>query len=239
MNENLQSWLRQDELGSVIPPYRPTHDFPPPYVDRGQRRIANLPLTDGVLIQMKTRRWFGWVIPGWLRREDALKLYELAWFARYDILELGSFHGLSTAVIARATRNSPTPQPIESIDLDPACTHATHHNLKRLGLHTQVTLRTADAVTAVEGYAAAQRQFGFVFVDHSHAYEPVYNVCRVLDRIVAPGGFCLFHDYNDVRNADPEDKDYGVYQAVVDGLNMDAFAFYGIFGCCGLYRRTA
>ncbi|MEZ4837503.1 MAG: class I SAM-dependent methyltransferase, partial [Caldilineaceae bacterium] len=105
-------------------------------------------------------------------------------------------------------------------------------------LHRQVTCRTADAVAAAEAYATAQRQFGFVFVDHSHAYEPVYGVCRVLDQIIAPGGFCLFHDYNDIRNADPEDKEYGVYQAVVDGLNLDAFEFYGIFGCCGLYRRA-
>ncbi|MEZ4639087.1 MAG: hypothetical protein R2856_29675 [Caldilineaceae bacterium] len=28
MNPNPQSWLRQEELGSVIPPYCPTYDFP-------------------------------------------------------------------------------------------------------------------------------------------------------------------------------------------------------------------
>ncbi len=238
MNANSQSWLPQDKLGSVIPAYAPTYDFPAPYIDKEHRRIANLPLTDGVLIQMKTRRWFGWVIPGWLRREDALKLYELAHFAQGQILELGSFHGLSTAILARATRNAASPESVVSIDLDPACTHATRHNLKRLGVHAEVTAHTANAVTAVEAYVVEQRQFALAFIDHSHAYEPVYKVCRVLDRLIQPGGFCLFHDFNDLRNADPEDKEYGVYQAVIDGLNMGLFEFYGIFGCCGLYRRV-
>ena len=45
-------------------------------------------------------------IEGWLWREDALKLYEMAYFARGNILELGCYHGLSTALLALALRNA-------------------------------------------------------------------------------------------------------------------------------------
>jgi SAM-dependent methyltransferase len=225
-----------EALGSRMPAYAPTYDFALPFIDRAHGDIAGYPLLDGTLIQMKNRRWLGRTIPGWLRREDALKLYELGYFARGDVLELGSYHGLSTAILARAARNSPNPKHVESVDRDPARTKAARKNLGRLGLLSQVTARSADAAMAVREHAANQRQFGLVFIDHSHAYGPVYEVCQALDRVVAPGGFCLFHDFNDSRNRDPHDDDYRVFQAVRDGLNPQRFEFYGIYGCTGLYR---
>jgi hypothetical protein len=94
-------------------------------------------------------------------------------------------------------------------------------------------------VAAVREHAANRRRFAFVFIDHSHAYAPVYEVCKALDLIVAPGGFCLFHDFNDSRNRDPRDTEYAVYQAVGDGLDKQRFGFYGVYGCAGLYRETS
>lgn len=239
MNAHPESWLPLEALGSRTPPYAPTYDFPPPYIDRAHEEIANYPRLDDTLIQMKNRRWFGRAIPGWLRREDALKLYEMAYFARGDVLELGTYHGLSTAILARAARNSPIPKQVESIDLNPARTKAASRNLDSLGLLAQVTARSADAVLAVREHAANRRQFAFVFIDHSHAYAPVYEVCQALDLIVAPGGFCLFHDFNDGRNRDPNDHDYAVFQAVKDGLDKQRFEFCGIYGCTALYRETS
>lgn len=237
MNKHPQSWLPLEELGSHIPPYLPTYDFTPPFIDRTQRSIADSPRQDGSLIQMKNRRWFGKLIPGWLRPEDALKLYEMAYFADGDLLELGSFHGLSTAILAQACRNSQVPKRLHSIDLDPTCTTATQNNLRALGLQKFVTTRSLDATLAVREFAQSGTQFAFVFVDHSHAYAPVFEVCQSLEQILLPGGFCLFHDFNDIRNRDVLDVDYGVCQAVQDGLESDAFEFYGIYGCTGLYRR--
>lgn len=239
MSAHPESWLPLESLGSRMPPYAPTYDFPPPFIDGAHREIAGYPLLDDALIQVKNRRWLGRVIPGWLRRDDALKLYELAYFARGDVLELGTYHGLSAAILARAARNSPIPKRVETIDLNPARTKAASRNLRSLGLLAQVTARSAEAVLAVREHAANRRQFAFVFVDHSHAYAPVYEVCRALDLIVAPGGFCLFHDFNDSRNRDPKNEDYSVFQAVGDGLDKRRFEFYGIYGCSGLYRETS
>ena len=185
---------------------------------------------------MKTRRWFGRVIPGWLHREDALKLYELSYFARGDVLELGSFKGLSAAILARAARNSPVAKHIETIELKEKRAKAVRRNLASLGLLDLVTARSGDATVAVKELAANGRQFDFVFIDHSHAYAPVFDVCQVLGQVVAPGGFCLFHDFNDSRNRDPNDEEYAVFQAVDEGLDKQRFEFYGIYGCSGLYR---
>ncbi len=237
LQQNLQSWLPVERLGEETPPYQPTWPFPPPFVDPTQQAIARLPLPDGALIQLKDRRWFGRVIPGWLRQADALKLYEMAFFAPGEILELGSFYGLSTTILALACRNAPQPKGIISVDLDPACTQATQATLRRGGLARFVTTLTRDGTSAVQEFAEQQRRFAFVFVDHSHAYTPVYEVCQRLHQILLPGGFCLFHDYNDIRNQDVQDEEYGVFQAVQDGLERDAFEFYGIYGCTGLYRR--
>ena len=237
MNAHPQSWLSLENLGSSIPPYCPTYDYPPPFIDRTHRGIAQSPLKDG-LVQIKDRRWFGKVIPGWLRLEDALKLYEMAFFADGDILELGSYHGLSTNIIARACRNSSPKKQIVSIDLDPTCTKITRTSIDRSGLRTYVTTITMDAVSAVADYEHKNKQFAFVFIDHSHAYQPVFEVCKSLHHIVVPGGFCLFHDFNDIRNSDPLDIEYGVFQAVQEGLDKESFDFFGIYGCTGLYRRN-
>ncbi len=55
--------------------------------------------------------------------------------------------------------------------------------------------------------------------------------------MVNPGGFCLFHDFNDRRNADPAETNYDVYRAVTEGLDPKVFEFYGIYGCTALYRK--
>jgi predicted O-methyltransferase YrrM len=228
--------LTIDELGSRILPYRPTHDLRAPFIDRSHQDLAQTPLQDGVLIQLKTRRWLGKIIPGYLRREDGLKLYEMAYYAPVDILELGSYHGLSTSILARAIRNSAGRKRIHTVDLDPANVMATLANLRSQGLHRQVTAYCDDAVSAVRRFASQRKQFGFVFIDHAHSYDAVYHVCRELHRVTMSGGFCLFHDFNDPRNTDPLDEDYGVYQAVADGLSKERFEFYGVYGCTGLYR---
>jgi predicted O-methyltransferase YrrM len=240
MYTHAETFLRLEQLGDRFPGYRPTFDFSRPLIDWWHRKLARCPRQDETLIQVKNRRWFGGeIIPGWLRREDALKIYELAYFASGDILELGCYHGLSTSIIARANRKSGRRRGICTFDLDPSCVEATQQNLKSLGLDRDVTVLCDDATQAAKRLAAQQKRFGFIFIDHSHEYDPVYGVCRELAAITAPGGFCLFHDFNDPRNRNPDDKNYGVYQAVMNGLDHKRFEFCGIYGCTGLYRALA
>ena len=98
-------------------------------------------------------------------------------------------------------------------------------------------LRAYDAIQFVRNTAEAGRLYELAFIDDSHRYEHVYDTCVDLHRILVPRAFALFHDYNDPRNAHPDAADYGVYQAVHAGLSKDYFEFWGIYGCCGLFRR--
>jgi SAM-dependent methyltransferase len=225
----------EDTVGEIIPEYKPTFEFPDKYIDSFQKTLATSSLENG-LLQLKDRRWFGKTIPGWLRLEDALKLYELAYFVEGDILELGSYHGLSTTILSRANLNSPYLKHIYTVDLSPEYINQTERHLRAGGLMEHVTTICDDALLAVKQFHTDGKRFDFVFIDHSHAYQPVYTICCELDGIINPGGFCLFHDFNDTRNKNPDNLDYGVYQAVINGLDKNLFEFYGVYGCTALYR---
>lgn len=237
MRRHLETFLTLEALGSCIPPYQPTYPFPGSFIDAAHAALPQGPLEDGFLLRRRDSRWFGRVIPGWLRVEDALKLYELAYFAQGDILELGSYHGLSTSIMAEAARNCPQPKQLWSVDLDGKAVRAARFHLWRAGLSALVRVERRDAMAALSVHVAARRRMALVFVDHSHEYQPVRDVCEAMAEILHPGGFCAFHDFNDPRNRDASNSHYGVYQAVVDGLDPDEFEFWGCYGVVGLYRR--
>ena len=240
MHKHVETFVGLEEVGIAIPRYRPTFDFPTDFINASHKFFSTCPLKGGFLIRIENgqRNWLGKpkYIDGWLRREDALKLYEMAYFASGDILELGSYHGLSTSILSQANQESPRWKNIYSVDLNRSYVDMTNRNLHRKGLMQNVHTICHDAIVIVRRMAAEGKRFSFVFIDHSHAYEPVYQVCRELGKIVFPGGFCLFHDFNDSRNRNSGNKDHGVYQAVMDGLSPDEFEFCGIYGCTGLYR---
>ncbi|MEO8195365.1 MAG: class I SAM-dependent methyltransferase [Thermoanaerobaculia bacterium] len=215
----------------AVPPFRPTYEIPGEFVNDQHRFYSTCPANEH-LVDLG--------IDGWLRREDALKLYELAYFAPGPILEMGSYHGLSTSILARAVADSGPDRSgrrIISVELDPAAQAVARGHLERLGLTGNVTFVQSDAhAYCLEAIAAGER-FAFAFIDHDHAYASVLPVCRELPNLMLPEGFCLFHDWLDARNFQPDEADYGVFGATRDGLAPQQFSFYGVFGVTGLYRR--
>ncbi len=218
---------------NAVPPYLPTYEFPGEFINEQQRSYSTCPAMEH-LIDLG--------IDGWLRREDALKLYELAYFAPGPILEIGSYHGLSTSILARAVADSGaegSARRIVSVELDAAAQAVARGHLERLGLAGNVTFAESDAAAYCVKAAAAGERFAFAFIDHDHAYASVLPVCRALPELTLPGAFCLFHDWLDARNFQPEEADYGVFGATRDGLDPAELEFYGVFGVAGLYRRVA
>jgi predicted O-methyltransferase YrrM len=175
-------------------------------------------------------------IPGWMRDEDVLKLYELAYLSPGPILEIGSARGKSAAVVASALRDASSPAPFVSLDVDSDAVEAAASELAGLGL--------ADRVLFVRGSARAffrsVSHFAptLVFVDGDHSLSGVTGDLRELEPQLARGGFLLFHDYDDPRNRDPDDDDYGVIEAVERSWVAGDCEFVGVFGCCGLFRRV-
>ena len=176
-------------------------------------------------------------VEGWLLPADALKLYEMAYLCPGDILELGAYRGLSATVMNRACNEVGRQCTIISIDLDPVSVEASRAQLAAEPGGERAMFFIDDGASATRNLAAIKRQFGFAFIDHSHRYEHVHDACQILHRVVAVGGFALFHDFNDPRNSREDVPDYGVYQGAMDGLRADRWAFWGIYGCTGLFRR--
>ena len=228
LKRHAESWLELEDLTDGPAPYAPTFGFEGEFINDRHRSYATCPRNGG-LIDVG--------IEGWLWPEDALKLYELAYFAPGDILELGSYHGLSSSILSRANHDAGLRRRIQSADLDPECVATARSQLERMGLSANTDFAAGEAAEYCRGLRQAGRTFGFAFIDHAHTYEAVRDVCRHLGGVIMPGGFALFHDYKTRRNADPSDTDYGVPQGIRDGLDAGEFEFYGIFGASALYRR--
>jgi hypothetical protein len=77
----------------TVAPYAPTHRFPGTYLNDNHQGFAEAPL-DGVKIIHRVR--------GSLRREDAAKIYELAYFSNGDVADLGTNWGLSAFIAGTA-----------------------------------------------------------------------------------------------------------------------------------------
>jgi SAM-dependent methyltransferase len=211
-------------------PYLKTYAYPGEFINRQHATLVSNLAPSGMID-------IG--IDGWLLPADALKLYELAYFCGGDVLELGTYSGLSTSVIAQASHDAGVDSAIVTIDLDPGAIARSRANLQGRPGAERIYPLAADGAQAVRSLNDANRTFDFAFIDHSHAYEHVYDVCRLLDRVLKPGAFCLFHDFNDPRNADADVTEYGVHQGVLEGLDLSRFEFWGIYGCTGLFRRTS
>lgn len=230
------TFLDFDHIGDILYPYSKTYSYDGDYVDSAHRYYAECPLVESKLIEKKTL--CGDIISGWLRREDALKLYELAYFSTGNILELGTYQGLSTTVQAEAIKNSPhisDSKKILSVEINPEYSSLAEENILKSGLEQFVEFCVNDSLTAIKKIINSDKKFSFVFVDHSHTYDDILAESPFYSEILEPGGFILFHDYNDARNRYPE-YDYGVYSAVESVLPKHFFTFAGIFGCTGLYQ---
>jgi len=226
--QNADSWIAPAEIGTRFPPYRRTFAGSE-FINEHHRFFAFCPIKEEILIDLG--------IPGWLRKEDALKLYEMAYFTGGHILELGTYQGLSTVILAQAVKDAGGGRLITSVDLDSTATAEAKGYLQQRELNTHVRLVCAAATQFCRELIGNEQTFGFVFIDHSHAYHHVAEICQLLPALLSQGGFCLFHDFNDARNSDVNDLAYGVSRAVYDTLNMKVFDFYGIYGCTALYRK--
>lgn len=201
------------------PGYRPSYDIGAPDLGPAQH-AACAAVSD---------------IPGWLRPEDALKLYELAGFAPGPILEIGAYHGKSSTLMALALRDTGNYVPLLSVDVDPvalrdaAATAARHDVADRV---TYVRGTAAALFAAMPGYRPTT-----VFVDGDHSLGGTRRDLDALRDRVPRGAVLLMHDYNDPRNADPAEPEYGVVEAVGSSWMRDDCSFGGVFGCCALFRR--
>ena len=173
-------------------------------------------------------------VPGLLRPEDELKLYELAYFATGPVLEIGTYRGRSTTIMARAA-GAGAGASLFSVDVDP---HALRSGAEALAAHG-----VAERVVFVRGSVGALlREFeglrpSLTFVDGDHSFDGVRRDLATIEPAVPRGGLLLFHDFHDERNADAAVTEIGVQAGVEASWVARDCDFAGVFGCCGLFRR--
>jgi SAM-dependent methyltransferase len=172
-------------------------------------------------------------IPGLLYTEDAQKLYELAWFAPGPVLEIGTFHGQSTAVMAMAMATARIPARIVSVDVDAEALAAARRHLDRLGIGERVTLVHGDL--RMLRRAAPELAPAFVFVDGDHTLRGVRADLRVLRDAAAAGSIIALHDFEGYEDEDP--YSVRVAEAAADSWLADEAQFIGRFGLCGVFVR--
>jgi predicted O-methyltransferase YrrM len=200
--------------------YRKTFAFDGDTIDQRQEELLNAPL------QPNTVK-IEYHVPGSLRREDAAKLYELAYFCTGHILELGTNKGLSAYIMGSA--NSKVE--IDTIEIDERQCRFAEKNLSRF---EHVKVHMSEATNWLDTAIDQGRQFAFAFVDHSHEYADVHAASARMRRVLIPGSLLAFHDFNDPRNF-TQQQGYGVFEAAIEGLG-NSFEFYGCFGCTGVFR---
>jgi predicted O-methyltransferase YrrM len=228
-----REWPTVDQFAAAGT-YQHTFPFDREFIDAEHARIASAPLG-----RMGIARCIDLGIDGYLTRDEALKLYEIARFARGDILELGTFRGLSTSIMARALHARGSDQ-LETVDLA-RDDNIDDYSIARAKLAQvpggeRVTFQMCGATERLRQLTLLGRKFGFVFVDHYHGYESTREAASSLPRILDAGGFALFHDFLDPANLDP-DHPYGVYQACLDTVCEDEdFKFCGCYGSAALFR---
>lgn len=146
-------------------------------------------------------------VEGWLTEEQARRLYDAAERCPADglVVEIGSFRGRSTIVLASAAPagvqviaidphagNDRGPQEIEGYDAEAATDHEVFlANLHRAGIGGRVRHVRAfshDALADVDG------PVDVLYIDGAHRYGPARADIRDWGALVPAGGTLLIHD---------------------------------------------
>jgi predicted O-methyltransferase YrrM len=224
-------WQTIDKIG-LPQPYEKTHKFEGEFINDNHRRIGVAGTGRmGIPICLDIG------IDGYLQREEALKLYELAYFNQGDAIELGTHRGLSTAIIAGALRDGSRGR-LETIDIDQRSNELARKTIEGLLGRDAVMFTLKDATKRLDEIRAEGRKAGFMFVDHWHGYKETFEAAERAKDVLLPGGFILFHDFLDPGNTQAAHP-YGVYQAVLDSFGGDdRMQFSGLFGSTALFKTN-
>jgi predicted O-methyltransferase YrrM len=146
-------------------------------------------------------------VDGFLSDHEALYLVRLARQGRGDgaIVEIGSYHGKSTVLLAEASRGAGREKVVA---IDPhlgGAVRAFHDTLARAGVADHVTPVVATSDDAAVSWNGPVR---LLWIDGSHVHDQVLRDFRAWAPWLVDGGIVAFHDtyeFDGVRRVIDED----------------------------------
>ncbi len=127
---------------------------------------------------------------GWLHRHEGQRLYALARSARGAVVEIGSFHGRSTVILAHGAREAG--QRVTAVDPHgPGSLEALRANLAATGVADVVDVVVDTSVSAARRFAG---EVDVLFVDGDHHYASVRADWRAWRPHLRRGARVAFHD---------------------------------------------
>ena len=183
-------------------------------------------------------------IHGWLEEDEAEMLYRfvLELGTRGPILEIGSWHGKSTIVLASAAKRVGSRvfavDPHEGItywqdDVPPMkalgpSLEAFRENLRNAGVSDVVEPLVMTSRRAFEQLKDRER-LSLVFIDGDHSYRSVREDFEMWSQCLVEGGAIAFHDSNG--------RMQGPRRVVVEVKEREDFEFLSLVGQLTSFRK--
>lgn len=209
-------------LGVSYPAYQPSFGYGDHYIDDYHRGLADAEAPTA-LIDIG--------IPGWLRLADALKLYELTYFADGDTLIVGGHRGLAPAIAGHALCNARRGRALHVIDDSAAATAEAEGHVLRTG--ATASFAAGEPHAQIAALMPGGRRFGFAFLDNLAGAAHAASILAACLPVLRAGAFILVHDFNERPGPAPAND---VASGVFDAARDRQLQFLGLYGSTGLFR---
>lgn len=141
-------------------------------------------------------------IRGYMYTDELLWLFHAAWMTKAqgikgDLLEIGSFEGLSASALAQAGHLTcvDTWDFVHGTVDSRNSFEAFNNNIAAMGLTKKVAAKVGNSATVLPKLAASGAKFRLIFVDGDHSYEAALHDIYWSWEMLSPGGILVVDDY--------------------------------------------
>lgn len=154
-------------------------------------------------------------LEGLIESHEGRVLQTLAKITKYDIVEIGSHKGKSTAYLARGAQENSNQPAVFAVDVwrrfaeyypakagsifnDPTIFDVWNHQMSAAGVRDVVTPLEMSSADARKEFAE-DPSIGVLFIDAAHDYENARRDFDLWSPLVVSGGTVAIHDYGNPR----------------------------------------
>ena len=174
-------------------------------------------------------------LKGWMGKEDCRALYDYAKNISGLILEIGSFMGISTKVLALSSSQSQVISIDPYFSVHPSSGENDPEYVMERCIHEMFNFNwTLIRDKSQNAGKIWNRPIDFLHIDGDHHYEEVKQDIELFVPHVKKGCYVFFHDYVVKGGKEPDGRDeYGIVQAIDETKDyFDEIKVVSGFGVC-------